>query len=186
VSASQSSNGHPGRVLATGQFLQLAELAGSGYECVHRVNSTGVVSIAARTDEGTLIFVEQFRPPLGSRTIELVAGLAGDGDVQESFENAARRELLEESGYEPGQLRYLFTGPSAGGMSSSLVTFYFADHCRKVSAGGGVDGEDIVVHTVPEAEAFAWLMAREAEGTQVDPKAFVALAVTARKPAPSS
>jgi len=50
-----------------------------------------------------MLFVEQFRPP-GCKCIELPAGLAGDKGI-ESDGQAVRRELAEETGYEPAILR---------------------------------------------------------------------------------
>jgi NAD+ synthase (glutamine-hydrolysing) len=49
---------------------------------------------------------------VGQRVIEMPAGLVGDepGQEEESFESAARRELLEETGYEAASLEPLFAG----------------------------------------------------------------------------
>ena len=71
------------------------------WEYVTRKNVTGIVGIVAVTDEGKLLLVEQPRPPLNRNVIELPAGLAGDvaGQEGEELANAARRELLEETGY---------------------------------------------------------------------------------------
>ncbi len=62
--------------LYSGRFLNLVRRG--KWEFVERHSATGVVGIVAVTDEGRLLLVEQFRPPLQKQVIELPAGLAGD------------------------------------------------------------------------------------------------------------
>ena len=162
------------QILGEGRFVRLLEH--DGYEYVERKGCTGIVSVVAVTADGDILFVEQFRPPLGCRTIELVAGLAGD-EGEESLERAARRELLEEAGYEAGSLQFLMEGPSAGGITTARVHYYLARDVTRVHAGGGVADEDITVHTVPVAQAHGWLQARSRGPVLVDPKAFLGVAV---------
>ena len=162
------------KILGEGRFVRLLE--NDGYEYAERMGCTGIISVVAVTDRDELIFVEQFRPALGCRTIELVAGLAGD-EGPESLEQAARRELLEEAGYEAPTLELLMVGPSAGGISTSRVHFYLARGARRSHEGGGVEGEDITVHVIPVTDAYAWLQSRSQGETLVDPKVFLGIAV---------
>ncbi len=161
-------------ILGEGRFVRLLEE--NGYEYAERKGCTGIISVVAVTDRDELIFVEQFRPALGCRTIELVAGLAGD-EGPESLEEAARRELLEEAGYEAPTLELLMVGPSAGGISTSRVHFYLARGARRSHEGGGVEGEDITVHVIPVTDAYAWLQSRSQGEPLVDPKVFLGIAV---------
>ena len=48
-----------------------------------------------------MLLVEQHRPPVNQTVLELPAGLVGDLSNQplENLEQAAKRELLEETGY---------------------------------------------------------------------------------------
>lgn len=162
-------------ILGEGQFVRLLEE--NGYEFAERKGCTGVISVVAVTDQNELVFVEQFRPAVGCRTVELVAGLAGD-EGPESMEEAARRELLEEAGYDAPFLELLMVGPSAGGISTSRVHFYLARGAEKANAGGGVEGENITVHVVPVAEAHGWIQAQSRrDDLMVDPKVFMAIAV---------
>ena len=52
-------------------------------------------------DTGRIMMVEQFKPGAGQVTYEFPAGRLKPG---ESFEDGARTELLEETGYEVGEL----------------------------------------------------------------------------------
>jgi ADP-ribose pyrophosphatase len=175
------------RSLGSGRFLRL--VAADGWEYVERVNASGVAALAAVTDEGRLLLVEQYRAPVRGPVIELPAGLCGDdaGASGELLKDAACRELLEETGYEvPGgrdSLELLFTVTSSAGLTNEVVTIFGVDGVRKVAEGGGVDREDIVVHVLPVGEVAGWLLTRSRAGVLVDPKVFIGLDFALRKTA---
>ena len=147
------------------------------WEYVARRNTTGVVIILAVTPEGDLLLVEQFRPPVGTTVIELPAGLAGDiaGAEDEDLSVAARRELEEETGWTAARMVRLTGGPVSAGLTSEVVTFFRAEGLTRIGPGGGDASEDIAIHSVPLADAPAFLAAREAAGAVVDPKVYAAL-----------
>ena len=156
------------------RFLDLVET--QGWVFVRRPNARAVVCILAITPEDKIILVEQFRKPLNRRLLELPAGLVGDGDdADEALELAANRELEEESGWSAGQLTKLWEGPSSAGLTDEIITCFQASALVKVSAGGGVEGEDIMVHEVPLSQLRTWLEERALEGVGSDPKIFSAL-----------
>ena len=158
----------------SGRFLGLKER--DGWEYAYRTNASGVVVIVPVTDAGALVLVEQYRIPVKSRVLELPAGLVGDnGDIDEDFEIAARRELLEETGFLASTLTKLLTSPSTPGMADEMVTIYFAGGLERVGPGGGDGSEDITVHLVPLGDAVDWLEARMAEGVMLDPKIYAGL-----------
>lgn len=158
-----------------GKFLRVVK---SGrWEFVDRLGASGAVAIIAVTSDGDLLLTEQFRIPLDRRVIELPAGLTGD-DVskpQEELTEGARRELLEETGYEAAELKVLCAGPPSAGLSTEIVTFVLATGLRRVSGGGGLDGEDIQVHQVPLGKVRGWLAQRAGAGVLVDPKIYCGL-----------
>lgn len=147
------------------------------WEYVERIHATGAVVIAAVTDEGNLLLTEQYRPPVANRVIELPAGLAGDvaGKESEDLAAAARRELLEETGYEAREMTWLASGPPSAGLSSEMVTFFHASSLRCSGPGGGDEHEDIQIHQVPVRAVAEWLRGKIREGILVDPKVYVGL-----------
>jgi ADP-ribose pyrophosphatase len=158
-----------------GKFLRVIRCG--RWEYAQRLGTTGAVAIVAVTDDAKLVLTEQYRIPVGCRVIELPAGLAGDvpGQATEAFAQAARRELLEETGYEAREMTWLASGPPSAGLASEIVTLFQATGLRRVAAGGGDADERIQVHEVPLANAGQWLEDRMAEGSLVDPKVYAGL-----------
>jgi ADP-ribose pyrophosphatase len=153
-----------------GRYLQV--VVDRGWEYVERVGITGIVCIVPVTAEGRVVLVEQHRPPLGARVIELPAGLVGDepGHEQENMESAARRELLEETGFSADTFEYLFEGAVSAGLSNERLAYFLAPEARRVGPGGGDGTEDITVHEVPLAEIPQWLDQQREAGKVVDVK----------------
>ena len=161
--------------LYTGKFLAL--IKEGHWEYAHRTNATGAAIIAAVTEEKKILLVEQYRIPVHTRTIELPAGIIGDepGSSDESHAEAARRELVEETGYEAGQIETLTHGPASAGLGSEVVTLFLASKLRRVGAGGGVAHEDITVHEVSLDEIDSWLATKAKAGVLIDPKVYAGL-----------
>lgn len=161
--------------LCAGRHLRL--VVRDGWEFVERPGIHGIVLVVAVTPEGNLLLVEQWREAVAANVVELPAGLAGDREdaAGEPLEEAARRELLEETGWEAAELDRLTAGPPSAGVTSEVVTLFRARGLSRAGAGGGVDGETITVHEVPLGEAEGWLAGREADGTLVDPKVWSGL-----------
>lgn len=163
------------KVLCETKFLRLCERDGWSY--CERANASGVVVMIAVTPSGHLLLVEQHRNPVERRCIELPAGLVGDepGAKDEDLGVAAGRELLEETGYEPKRMKRVCGGPVSAGMSSEVLTFFLCTGLVKKHAGGGVEGENIVVHEVALEKVAAWLARKEKAGFLIDPKVFSGL-----------
>lgn len=155
-----------------GKFLNMVREG--RWEYCERVNQTSAVMVFACTPEGKVLLVEEFRPPIGKQSLCFPAGLSGD-EGPESDAVAARRELLEETGYEAAGMRYLFTGPSSPGLTSETLSFYLATDLKKVAAGGGVDNENIIIHEAPLATIDAWLAEQTAAGKSIDPRIYTGL-----------
>ncbi|MDF1659166.1 MAG: NUDIX hydrolase [Verrucomicrobiales bacterium] len=159
-----------------GKFLTYRKTE-AGWEYVTRTNAKGCVAILAVTDDKRVVLVEQFRPPVGRRVIELPAGLAGDIPLQEDepLLTAAKRELKEETGYVAKNWTKLSEGVSSAGMTDEFVTMFFATGLTKMTDGGGVGNEEIRVHYVHQSDVTKWCRDRQSEGMMVDFKIFAAL-----------
>ena len=147
----------PEEVRWTGKFI-VAKTRGK-WEYVGRTGGVRAAVIVA-VDDGHVILVEQYRVPLGRRCLELPAGLVGDETTDETIEDAAARELEEETGYRPARIETIGDFASSPGMVSETFTLVRAGGLDKVGDGGGVDDEDITVHRVPLAEVAAFVAAR--------------------------
>ena len=118
------------RVVASGRFLSLEEITFVNdegrtvkWEAAQRTGGAQAVSIFTLKEypgEGwKFVFVRQFRAPVGRYCVENPAGIVEPG---ESVEEAAKRELLEETGYH-GRIVYVgFPTESSAGMTGELVT----------------------------------------------------------------
>ena len=163
-----------------GKYLRLVKRG--RWEYAERTNAGSAVIVIAVTPEDKLLFVEQFRIPLGAPTIEMPAGLVGDLDEDDTIEEAARRELLEETGWQAGEVTRLMVGPTSSGLSNELVAFVRATGLHRVHAGGGDETENITVHEVPVADAPRWLAAKMAAGYAMDAKLWAGLWLLDKNP----
>jgi ADP-ribose pyrophosphatase len=145
-----------------------------GWEYVEHRTAKESVMVFARTPEGAVVLVEEFRPAVDAAVVCLPAGLVGD-EGPEDPESAARRELSEETGYEATTLQLLGRGPGSAGMSSEIVSFYYAPGVRHAGPQGERERQEIRVQVVPVAALPEWARAREADGLQIDPKVWAGL-----------
>lgn len=159
----------PARVAHEGKYLRM--VVRGRWEYVERTHAAGLaVVILALTPDDRVLFVEQYRVPLGRNVIELPAGLVGDIDAGESLELSAARELEEEAGWRPAHCEVLLLGATSAGMSSERAAFVRASGLTRIHAGGGDSTENIIVHEIARAEAPRWLASRMAAGCEVDLK----------------
>lgn len=111
------------------------------------------VNMVAITDDGNVLFVKQYRHGANQIMVELPAGVVED---DEESEVAARRELLEETGYAFDKIEYicqLFANPATSG---NLTYTYLLTGGRKVQEQDLDSSEDIEVveMTIEEAKQF--------------------------------
>lgn len=160
-------------ILGKGKHLQL--IRSGKDEFVERIGVTGVVNVLAIDKENRLLLLEHFRTPVGARVIELPGGMAGDEDAGESLEDAARRELQEETGYESRAWRKLGEGPSSAGLTSEIITFFLARHVVKTGEPREEDAKKATLHLVAQETLDTWLGDMQRGGARIDYRIYAAL-----------
>ena len=147
------------------------------WEYVRRARNIRAVVILAETDAGEVVLIEQHRVPIGRRCLELPAGLIGDDDGRDddTVEAAGARELVEETGYRPERVERLGDFYSSPGMVAEGFTLVRASGLTRVGEGGGIDGEDIVVHHVRRDAIAAFVAAKRDAGVGIDVKLLLLL-----------
>jgi len=155
-----------------GRFIE-AHVDGP-WEYVGRVGGITAAVILA-IDDGHVLLVEQYRVPLGRNCIELPAGLVGDEQADESIAASALRELEEETGYRAESAEVLGEFAASPGMSSETFHLVRVNGLTRVSDGGGVDDEDIIVHRVPLNRMAQFIQAQRDKGRAMDVKLLAVL-----------
>jgi ADP-ribose pyrophosphatase len=139
------------------------------WEYVGRSRNIRAAVILA-VEDGHVLLVEQYRVPLGRNSLELPAGLIGDGDDAHDEDDlaAAGRELEEETGYRAARLETIGHFYSSPGMVSESFTLVRANGLAKVSDGGGTESENIIVHRVALADLADFIAAKREDGCGID------------------
>lgn len=127
--------------------VELADGKTSLREIVEHGDCVVVVPLDA---SGDALLVRQYRKAMEAFLLEAVAGGIRDG---ESPEQAAQRELAEETGYAAGRLRRLAGGYASPGFCTEFMHIYLADDLVPTAAQPD-DDEAIEVVPTPLAAAL--------------------------------
>jgi len=164
------------KTLWKGKFMSAVEItyrdargAVRTWEALERVSVGGIVVMVAVTPAGNVLIEKQFRPPLGRDVIELPAGLVDPG---ESMEAAAKRELIEETGWSARNLDFLAEGPISTGASTEVLRAFLCTGLEHVGKNGGDDNEIIEVIEVPLNNALEFLRNAQTKRILVDLKVY--------------
>jgi ADP-ribose pyrophosphatase len=112
-------------VFATPWFELVAKRPADYDQPHYSIRTRDYVIVVARTTEGRLPLVRQFRPAVSRMTLELPSGHVEDGDTPEL---AARKELLEETGHIAETFEFLANlSPDTGRLANRLWCFFAAD-----------------------------------------------------------
>lgn len=130
----------------------------------------GIVSVLPMTEDGNVILIRQYRPPLDSIQLELPAGCAEVGK-HPTLEDAVHAELREETGYMTPSLTHIAAFASSSGMTNEVVHGYIAENCRKVSDILTLDQDEYIeTLEIPYAEIDRYIASEVLSGAIVEPK----------------
>jgi len=146
-------------IISKGEYINFVRkhfLTRSGkeaiWELVERKNifHSGAVAIVAITKSRELILERHWRYAIESFVIQLPAGLTDR--AEESEEDAARRELLEETGYLAKELIPIKVTPECSVLTPSQVRHFLAPNVEYVGNQKPDDAEIIEVLKIPIGE----------------------------------
>ncbi len=134
------------KTIFEGRMLSLDVLSvelGNGRIGTREIIRHGVaVAVIARRRDGRFVFIRQFRKAMERVCFEV---MAGNVDPGEETEAAARRELKEETGYEPVSIHFLSSIYPSVGYCTERIDIYYAE----VHAPGETDFDpDEAIETV--------------------------------------
>jgi ADP-ribose pyrophosphatase len=124
---------------------------GQPVETYHAVGQRDYIAIVARTPNGGIPIVRQYRPAVEAFTWELPAGLVDRG---EELAETARRELLEETCYAARSIVLLGTASPCTGRLSNRVHTFFIETGEQVKPFTPEPGVVVAVLTPAELAAL--------------------------------
>lgn len=131
------------------------------------VKHPGAVMILAFTKPDTILLERQYRYPRHRHFVEIPAGKLEPGEPALS---TAKRELIEECGYEAGDWRHIATIDPSIGYSTEVIELYCAT--KLVHVGARLDaGEHLEVIEAKLDDALDWVR----QGVITDTKTTFAL-----------
>src|SRR5215467_14256738 len=91
------------------------------------VRVPSVAYIVPLLDDGRVVLIRQYRPIVGAEIWELPAGTIEAGEAPDA---CARRELVEEAGYEAGRLDPLGEALADPGLTDGRIFLFVARELR--------------------------------------------------------
>lgn len=121
-------------------------------ELVRHAGAAAVVPFLDSPSESDprIVLVDQYRYAAGGRLYEVPAGMPEGPD--EPWETCARRELLEETGFEAGDVRYLTSILTTPGFTDEVIHLFAATDLREARVDRDAD-EFMEVVTLPLTRA---------------------------------
>ena len=133
----------------------------------------GAVAVVPVLPDGSVIFVKQFRYPMGTVMYEIPAGKIDPG---EEPDHCVVRELSEETGYEADQWEYLAPIATTPGFTNEVIHLYAAYGLHSHEQHTDPD-EFIAVEAVPRDRLLGMIE----DGSLFDAKTLAALGILSMK-----
>lgn len=125
----------------------------------------GATILLYNREKKSVVLIRQFRVAIwvngneNGMLIETCAGLLDDDEP----EVCIRKEAVEETGYQVGEVRKVFELYMSPGGVTEVVHFFVAEYsdAQRANNGGGVEDEDIEVLELPFEQALAMVASGE-------------------------
>jgi len=124
-------------------------------ESYYTIKRPPVAVIGAITPQNEIVLIDQYRHPVQSIDIELPAGYIEDHE--DDIVQGAKRELLEETGYEVDKLIKLQTVYASAGLMDNEIHFFLGFNAKKIQEPELDENEEIEVRLTPWDKALQLL-----------------------------
>ena len=133
----------------------------------------GAIAVVPILPDGSIIFVKQFRYPMGTVMYEIPAGKIDPGEDKDV---CAVRELSEETGYEADHWEYLGVIATTPGFTNEVIYLYAATGLHRHEQHTDPD-EFITVEAIPKEKLLSMIE----DGALYDGKSLAALGILSMK-----
>ncbi|MFW5982270.1 MAG: NUDIX hydrolase [Halanaerobiaceae bacterium] len=131
------------------------------------VEHPGGVTILAVDENQQILLVEQYRKPAEESILELPAGKL---EKNEDPLECAKRELIEETGYQAGKIEHLISFYTTPGFCDEIIHLYFASDLKDVGVNPDED-EILRNHSLKKEDIISMIK----EGNIKDAKSIIGL-----------
>lgn len=148
------------KVLKSENILRLGPWLSVRQECVELPSGVQIptwyvlefpnwINVIAETCDGELVMIDQYRHAYGQTCYELVAGVIDEGETPLE---AAKRELLEETGFGGGEWSEFMTLSPNPSNHNNLSYTFLAKGVERLQPQHEEPTEDIQVHVMSKAD----------------------------------
>ena len=116
---------------------------------VSTIEAPDWVNVLAFTPRGACLLVRQFRFGIWGPTLEVPGGTIDEGETPEE---AAHRELLEETGHQAGRMLPLGKIQPNPAVQNNCLHCYLALDCKQVHGGKADPFEEVILETFPASQ----------------------------------
>jgi len=132
---------------ATPWFEVLAKTMKPGEAPYYSLRLPDYAAVVALTEDQRVLAVRQYRPAVERHTIELPSGVVDPGETPAE---AARRELLEETGYEEAEVEVLGSMEPDTGRLGNRIWSCVATGVRRIEGRAPEEGIEVLTYSLPE------------------------------------